>query len=120
MQLQNLLDGIEVTKILGGSNPTIDGVVTDHRKVRPGYAFICYQGLNVDGHSFINGAVKNGAKVIISEKEVLNFPTGVTSVITPNGRIAQSICAANWFGKPAERLKLTGLLAQTAKHLLHI
>ena len=123
MKLQNLLDRIEITKILGDSNPVIDGVVSDHRKVKPGYAFVCYKGLNVDGHSFITGAIKNGAKVIISEKEVTNLPTDVTSVITPNGRIAQSMCAANWFDNPAKRLKLTGITGTNGKtstaHLIY-
>ena len=123
MKLQNLLDGIEVTKISGDSNPTTAGVVSDHRKVKPGYTFICYEGLNVDGHSFIAGAIENGAKVIISEKEVSNFPKDITSVITSNGRIAQSLCASNWFGNPAKRLRLTGVTGTNGKtstaHLIH-
>ncbi len=123
MKLQNLLDGIEVTKFSGDHNPRINGVVSDHRKVEPGYAFIGYKGLNVDGHSFIAGAIKNGAKVIISEQEVSNLPKDVTSVITPDGRIAQSLCAANWFGNPAKQLKLTGITGTNGKtstaHLIH-
>ena len=123
MKLQNLLDGIKVTKISGDLNPRVVGVVSDHRKVKPGYLFIGYKGLNVDGHSFIAGAIENGAKVIISEREVNNLPKDVTSVITPNGRIAQSICAANWFGNPAKHLTLIGITGTNGKtstaHMIH-
>lgn len=123
MRLQNLLDGIEVTQLSGDRNPKILGVVSDHRKVKPGYAFVCYKGLNVDGHSFITGAIENGANVIISEKQICNLPDDITTVITPNGRIAQSICAANWFDNPAKRLKLIGITGTNGKtstaHLIY-
>lgn len=115
MKLQNLLDGIEVTEITGPRNPEITGVVSDHRKVKPGYAFICYQGLNVDGHSFVAGAIKNGAKVIISEKCISELSNDVTGVVTPNGRRTQALCASNWFGNPAKRLKLTGITGTNGK-----
>ncbi len=115
MKLQNLLDGIEVAEITGDRNPEITGVVSDHRKVKPGYAFICYQGLNVDGHSFIIGAIQNGAIAIISEKKTSELPNNVTGVITPNGRKAQALGAANWYGNPARRLKLTGITGTNGK-----
>ena len=115
MRLQNLLDKIEVTDITGERNPEIKGVASDHRKVKPGYAFICYQGLNVDGHSFIDGAIQNGAIAIISEKRTPELPNDVTGIITPNGRKAQAISAANWHGNPAKRLKLTGITGTNGK-----
>ncbi|MYG00675.1 UDP-N-acetylmuramoyl-L-alanyl-D-glutamate--2,6-diaminopimelate ligase [Candidatus Poribacteria bacterium] len=115
MNLQQLLDRIEVNEITGDRNPEIAGVVSDHRQVKPGYVFVCYQGLNVDGHSFISGAIKNGARVVISEKQTPNLPNDVTGVVTSNGRRAQALCAANWFGNPAERLKLTGITGTNGK-----
>jgi UDP-N-acetylmuramoyl-L-alanyl-D-glutamate--2,6-diaminopimelate ligase len=115
MKLQSLLDGIEVTDITGIRNPEISGVVSDHRKVKPGYAFICYQGLNVDGHSFIAGAIQNGAVAIISEKRTSELPKDVTGVVTPNGRKAQALIAANWYGNPARQLKLTGITGTNGK-----
>ena len=115
MKLQNLLDGIEVTEMIGDRNLEVAGVVSDHREVKPGYAFVCYQGLNVDGHSFIDGAIKNGAKVIISEKRISKLPNDVTCVVTPNGRRAQALCAGNWFENPAKRLKLIGITGTNGK-----
>ena len=115
MRLQNLLDGIEITEVTGDRNPEIKGVVSDHRKVKPGYAFVCYQGLNVDGHSFIDGAIQNGAIAIISEKRTSELPNDVTGVITSNGRKAQALSAANWHGNPAKRLKLTGITGTNGK-----
>lgn len=115
MNLQKLLDRIEVSEIIGDRNPEIAGVVSDHRQIKPGYVFVCYQGLNVDGHSFISAAIKNGARVIISEKQTTGLPNDVTGVVTPNGRKAQALCAANWFGNPAERLKLIGITGTNGK-----
>jgi len=115
MNLQKLLDRIEVIEITGDQNPEIVGVVSDHRQVKPGYVFVCYQGLNVDGHSFISAAIKNGARVIISEKRTKDVPNDITGVVTPNGRKAQALCAANWFGNPAERLKLIGITGTNGK-----
>ena len=58
MKLQELLNGIEIIDIAGERNVEITGVVSDHRKVKPGHAFICYEGLKVDGHRFIAGAIQ--------------------------------------------------------------
>ncbi len=115
MKLQDLLDRVEVTEITGDQNPEISGVVGDHRQVKPGYVFVCYQGLNVDGHSFISGAIKNGATVIVSEKKIPDLPTDVSGVVTPNGRKTQALCASNWFGNPAKRLKITGITGTNGK-----
>ena len=115
MKLNKLLEGIEVRELTGNHNPEITGVVSDHRKVKPGYVFVCYQGLNVDGHSFIEGAIGNGARVIVSEKRIQHLPQDVASVVTPNGRIAQAVCAANWYGNPAKSLKLIGITGTNGK-----
>ncbi len=115
MKLQKLLDGINVTHITGDRNPIIQGVVSDHRKVKPGYAFVCYKGLNVDGHDFIAGAIQNGATAIVSEKIIPDLSENISVVVTSNGRKAQAVCAANWHGNPAKRLNLTGITGTNGK-----
>ena len=90
--------------------------------MKPGYAFVCYEGVNVDGHTFIPQAIQNGATTIVGEK-LGSVPSGVTYIQTPNGRIAFSLIAANWYGNPADRLKLIGITGTNGKtstaHLAH-
>lgn len=41
---------------------------TDSRKVIENSLFIAYKGAAVDGHDYIESAIKNGAKYIAGEK----------------------------------------------------
>ena len=43
---------------------------TDSRKIKPGQTFVAINGYTVDGHDFIDSAIKNGATEVIAEKEV--------------------------------------------------
>jgi len=43
----------------------IKAVEIDSRKCKAGCLFVAYQGLNVDGHDYIDDAVKNGARFIL-------------------------------------------------------
>lgn len=122
MNLQRLLRGVGSLSSTGRIDKDIAGVASDSRAVEPGYAFVCYEGVNVDGHTFIPQAVQNGATTIIGEKPQ-PVPPGVTYIQTSNGRIAFSLIAANWYGNPADRLKLIGITGTNGKtstaHLAH-
>ena len=43
---------------------------SDSRKVQKGQTFIALKGLTVDGHDFIESAIKNGASKLICEKDI--------------------------------------------------
>ena len=43
---------------------------SDSRKVQKGQTFIALKGLTVDGHDFIESAIKNGASKIICERDI--------------------------------------------------
>lgn len=49
-------------------NPTICGVVTDSRKVEPGFLYVAIPGERVDGHDFIDEALAKGAVLVFSER----------------------------------------------------
>ena len=48
----------------------VRGVVTDNRKIKKDYVFIPIVGNRVDGHSFIDQALKDGALFTLAEHEI--------------------------------------------------
>ena len=64
------------------SNIKVQGkVVIDSRKVSKGDLFVAINGENVDGHSFCDAAIKQGAVAVITSKEL----PGVPSLLVTNG-----------------------------------
>ena len=52
-------------------NVFFSGISFDSSKVKKNYIFFAIKGNNVDGNNFINQAINNGAKIVISEKKIL-------------------------------------------------
>jgi UDP-N-acetylmuramoyl-L-alanyl-D-glutamate--2,6-diaminopimelate ligase len=116
MELQQLLRHVKTISTVGCLGREISGIASDHRKVESGHIFICYEGVNVDGHTFIPQAIKKGATTIIGEHPPpVDLPTDITYIQTPNGRIALSHIAANWHSNPADQLKLIGITGTNGK-----
>ena len=51
----------------------IKGISSDSRKIKQNYIFVAIAGNNMDGHLFIDQAIKNGATVIIHQRSVLKL-----------------------------------------------
>jgi len=116
VNLQRLLQQVKCITSVGILNREVTGIAHDHRGVQPGYAFVCYEGVKVDGHAFIPQAIQNGASVLLGEKPPpTDLPTSITYLQVPNGRTALSLIAANWYGNPANRLKLIGITGTNGK-----
>ena len=54
--------------VRGILNIGISGVTSDSRRVRDGYCFVAIKGVCLDGHSFIQDAVRAGAKALVVEE----------------------------------------------------
>lgn len=52
----------------------INGVTIDSRKIMSGNLFIPFKGEKVDGHKFVEAAIKNGASAALWQKDVPNPP----------------------------------------------
>ena len=48
---------------------SINGVASHSKEVKPGFLFVALKGPNQDGTTYIPEAIRQGARVIVTEKE---------------------------------------------------
>jgi UDP-N-acetylmuramoyl-L-alanyl-D-glutamate--2,6-diaminopimelate ligase len=113
MKLQELLEGVDTISSEGDLNVEINGIVYDSRKIKKGNLFICVSGYSQDGHSYINDALQKGASAFIVEKDVA--VPGAAVVKVQSSRAAMPILSSNFYGNPAQKLKLIGITGTNGK-----
>ncbi len=116
MTFLDLLDGVEVLAQSGNphENPTVTGVEYDSRRVRSGNVFVAMQGGSSDGNRFIEQAIAAGAVAIVTD-EHQTPRSGVAWAEVPHGRRALAGLSANFYGRPTEKLAVTGLTGTNGK-----
>jgi len=113
MNFLQLLRGAEVLAQSG--NPSIGGLEYDSRRVKPGDVFIATRGEASDGNKFIDKAIASGAVAIVSDSASETPRDGVAWAQVQHGRRALARLSANFYGRPAERLAITGITGTNGK-----
>ena len=113
MNFQRLLEGAEVLAQQG--DPEIAGVDYDSRRVKPGYAFVAMRGESTDGNKFIDNAIAAGAVAVVSDSAEEQPRQNVAWAQVPHGRRALGRVSANFYGRPAEKLRITGITGTNGK-----
>ncbi len=112
MRLETLLCDIEVLELHADPDAEILDVCYDSRACTPGAAFVAISGFETDGHRFIPSAVHNGASVVICER----MPeTPCAYVLVASTRLALAQLGTNWFGHPADAMKIIGITGTNGK-----
>lgn len=116
MKLKDLVKGIEYTLINGDLDTEVFSVENDSRKVEKGALFFCISGAVFDGHQFVADVVKNGAAVLVVEKEVeLPDNSSVAVIKVPGARYAMGIISSSFYGNPSGRLTVIGITGTKGK-----
>lgn len=114
MKLKKLLNNIEYELIKGSLDINITDLCYDSRKVTKDCAFICLEGTQVDGHDFIDTAIKKGASTIFIEKDI-EVSQLVTVIKLSNTRKDLSLLSINYFDNPASKLTMIGITGTKGK-----
>jgi UDP-N-acetylmuramoyl-L-alanyl-D-glutamate--2,6-diaminopimelate ligase len=85
----------------------------DSRLVQPGDVFVAIRGTHTDGHQHIGTAVAQGAAVVVGETAPANLT--VPFVQVAHSGLALGYLAANYYGRPANQLKLVGITGTNGK-----
>tara|TARA_Y100001970_G_scaffold286944_1_gene410351 strand:+ start:814 stop:2265 length:1452 start_codon:yes stop_codon:yes gene_type:complete len=100
----------------------ITSITYDSRKVKEGTLFVAIAGFNVDGHDYIDQAIKKGAAAILANGRSPKT-TSIPIIQVKNPRIALSQIAAQFYGNPSKSLQVFGITGTNGKtsitHILH-
>ncbi|MCD8039244.1 MAG: UDP-N-acetylmuramoyl-L-alanyl-D-glutamate--2,6-diaminopimelate ligase [Lachnospiraceae bacterium] len=115
-ECEALLRGVDYECVRGSADTKISEVVNDSRKITRDCLFICIKGANFDGHSAAAQAVKNGAAaLVVSEEPELPADAAVTVIRVADTRYAMAFISANYFGNPADSMKIIGVTGTKGK-----
>jgi UDP-N-acetylmuramoyl-L-alanyl-D-glutamate--2,6-diaminopimelate ligase len=92
--------------------PEITGVTEDSRGVKQGWLFCAVAGSADDGHRYLPDAVARGAAAAIVSRAV---DVRIPQIRVADGRVATAVAAAEWFGRPGDKLRLIGVTGTNGK-----
>ena len=113
--LQDILNDISITKIIGTTDLSINHLVFDSRKVKAADVFVAVRGHALDGHQFIDKAIRNGASVIVLEQLPATIAEKTTYLLVDNSAEALGQMAAAFYDHPSQQLKLVGITGTNGK-----
>ena len=119
MELRKVLQGIEGLKAKGNLEVDITNIEKNSKNIKPNGLFVAIKGFEVDGHKYIEDAVKNGAVAVIIEESAdfssLKIPQEITIVVAKDTRYALAITACNLYDNPSRKFKLVGVTGTKGK-----
>lgn len=113
MKLNTLLTDLNV-QVFGATDIEITGIQFDSRKVEPGNLFVAQVGTTMDGHTFVDGCIAQGAAAVVISNPAYKRD-GVTTILAENTDYVLGIMAHRWFGCPSEHLQLVGVTGTNGK-----
>jgi UDP-N-acetylmuramoyl-L-alanyl-D-glutamate--2,6-diaminopimelate ligase len=112
--LKELLKGLEFELVQGNINQEILSVSYDSRKCKDQSVFVAIPGLVADGHTYITGALKFGAKVVVASKKI-DLPKDITIIKVEDTRKALAVIGGNFYENPSEKMKVVGITGTNGK-----
>ena len=114
MTLKKIFENLDVVV---NNDLEITKITTNSREVIKGSLFIAINGFTVDGHSFIDSAIDNGAvAILIDEERYDEFKDKKVEVLTTeNTRKICALVSCNFFGNPTKEFSLIGVTGTKGK-----
>jgi UDP-N-acetylmuramoyl-L-alanyl-D-glutamate--2,6-diaminopimelate ligase len=116
MTLGQLLAGAQVLTRLSPelARTPVAGLDYDSRRVCKGWIFFAFPGARTDGREFAADALARGAVAVVSESPA---PEGLAAVWirVEHGRRALAMAAREFYRRPDERIRLTGITGTNGK-----
>lgn len=116
MQLKNLIALINPLHVSNSKlEIELESVHQDSRKVTQNSVFVAIRGTQVDGHLFLEDAIRKGASVIICEESFYTDIANVCVIEVESTRKILGKIAQEFANNPAEQLQIIGITGTNGK-----
>src|SRR5580658_4166133 len=116
MKIGELLSGVRLKQPLAPqlAERNAAGLDYDSRRIEKNFLFFAFPGARADGREFASDALARGAAAVVSESDA---PEALRPrwVEVEHGRQALALASRNFYGKPDERIGLTGITGTNGK-----
>ena len=113
--IHTLINSIQTIKLIGDLSTSVIGIEIDSRQVVVGSIFVAINGVQSDGHLFINKAIESGAVAIVCESLPEELINGVAYIQVANSSEAVALMAASFYNHPSSLIKLVGVTGTNGK-----
>jgi len=114
--LKALLSGIEYLLLCGESNIHINYIQVKSGNIKNGDLYVAIKGYSVDGHTYIDEAIRNGAKcIVLQDTKFTRYDNNIIYIQLKNTRAGLPFIASNYYNSPANKLTLTGVTGTNGK-----
>ncbi|PCI31881.1 MAG: UDP-N-acetylmuramoyl-L-alanyl-D-glutamate--2,6-diaminopimelate ligase [Flavobacteriaceae bacterium] len=113
--LKHLLQHVDVIQVIGDDDMKIRAISFSSGAVQQNDVFVAQRGSVVDGHKYIDDAIKKGALVIVCEILPEIVLDHIVYVQVGDSSQALAILAANYYENPSRKLKLVGVTGTNGK-----
>ena len=112
MKLSQLLSDIQIIKTNVDLDADIKNIVYDSRKVTAGSLFVAVTGFVTDGNKYIPMALEKGAVAVVT---AVAPAQDIPYILVKSDRLALAQLGANFYGRPAQAMKLIGVTGTNGK-----
>src|SRR5580658_6223489 len=116
MRIGELLSGVSLKQPLPPqlADAEAAGLDYDSRRIEKDFLFFAFPGAHADGREFAKAALARGAVAVASES---GAPEDLRAqwIAVEHGRQALALASRNFYGKPDERIGLTGITGTNGK-----
>src|SRR5690606_13953611 len=113
--LKDILYKVTLNAVVGNTSVNIHAIDFNSKNISDHDVFVAIKGSVVDGHKYIDAAIKQGAVAVICEALPNELIEGVTYVEVDSSSKALAIMASNYYDEPSANLKLVGVTGTNGK-----
>ena len=121
MKLVEMLGSVKILKCNADLNIEIKDIKYNSKEIEKNDVYVAISGGTADGHSYINEAMAKGAVAVICQRPPDD--AALPFIQVEDSRKALAEMSKNYFGRPDEKLHITGVTGTNGKtsttHFLH-